>query len=397
MLSQDSPTSPPPGGEPRPVDVLIVGGGPAGLSTALHLLQEDASWAGRMLVLEKQRHPRHKLCGGGVTCFGLRILQGLGLRLPLPIPQARVEDLRLCYKGWTVHVRGYPLFVVYPRAEFDHYLAQAARERGVELRQDERVLSIHADGGGVLVQTDRARYLAQTVVGADGSSGITRRVVEREVAGQKPPISRVARTLEVLQPAPAEAPSFQGCYAVFDFSPVKFDLQGYFWDFPARGADGPFYNRGVYDARFYPGRPRAALPTLLAQALTRLDPESDSRRPDSHPIHCFSLGNRFSAPRLLLAGDAAGADPLLGEGIAPALGYGQVAAQAIQAAFERSDFSYKDYRQRVLAAPLGRYLLTRTYIAWWGYRLCKLPGYMYLLWAGLALASRVLPKPRVEA
>ena len=48
------------------VDVVIVGGGPAGVSTALHLLQLDPGWAGRMVVLEKAAHPREKLCGGGM-------------------------------------------------------------------------------------------------------------------------------------------------------------------------------------------------------------------------------------------------------------------------------------------------------------------------------------------
>ncbi|MFW6097498.1 MAG: FAD-dependent monooxygenase, partial [Chloroflexota bacterium] len=49
------------------VDVLIVGSGPSGMSTALHLVQADAGWAERILVVDKAVHPREKLCGGGVT------------------------------------------------------------------------------------------------------------------------------------------------------------------------------------------------------------------------------------------------------------------------------------------------------------------------------------------
>jgi len=62
---------------------------------------------------------------------------------------------------------------------------------------------------------------------------------------------------------------------------------------------------------------------------------------DGHPIHCFSPRNRFSMPRLLLVGDAAGVDPLFGEGIAPALAYGQVAAAALMEAFTQADFSLR--------------------------------------------------------
>ncbi len=68
------------------VDLLIIGAGPAGLSTALHLLQADPAWAGRMLLLEKAAHPRPKLCGGGVTRLGLDILNDPGVPLSAAHP-----------------------------------------------------------------------------------------------------------------------------------------------------------------------------------------------------------------------------------------------------------------------------------------------------------------------
>jgi len=33
------------------IDLIIVGSGPAGLSTALHLIKNDPSWGKRMVVL----------------------------------------------------------------------------------------------------------------------------------------------------------------------------------------------------------------------------------------------------------------------------------------------------------------------------------------------------------
>jgi flavin-dependent dehydrogenase len=62
------------------VDVVIVGSGPAGLSTALHLLQKDARWGGRVLLLERTAHPRPKLCGGGVTRLGLKVMMVFHLK-----------------------------------------------------------------------------------------------------------------------------------------------------------------------------------------------------------------------------------------------------------------------------------------------------------------------------
>ncbi|GAG04425.1 unnamed protein product, partial [marine sediment metagenome] len=46
------------------VDVLIVGSGPAGTSTALHLVRQDPDWAWKIVVIDKAVHPREKLCGG---------------------------------------------------------------------------------------------------------------------------------------------------------------------------------------------------------------------------------------------------------------------------------------------------------------------------------------------
>jgi flavin-dependent dehydrogenase len=111
-----------------------------------------------------------------------------------------------------------------------------------------------------------------------------------------------------------------------------------------------------------------------------------------HPLHWFSPRSRFSRPRLLLAGDAAGVDPLFGEGIAPALGYGLVAAQAVQHAFARHEFSFVDYRQRVLASPVGRYLMLRWGMAEGSYRLSGHEWFMRLAWLLGDAAARLWPR-----
>jgi flavin-dependent dehydrogenase len=72
---------------------------------------------------------------------------------------------------------------------------------------------------------------------------------------------------------------------------------------------------------------------------------------------------RISSARVLLVGDAAGADPLFGEGISFALAYGELAANAIRAAFAAGDFGFRDYRWRVLRSEWGRNLLLRRCLA----------------------------------
>lgn len=366
------------------VDVLILGAGPAGISTALHLLQQEASWAGRMLLLEKAAHPRPKLCGGGVTLLGLEILRRLGFPLPLPLPQAHVDEVRLIYGEWMISMCARPEFIVFHRPELDAYLAMEARRRGILIHENEPAQSLIPQADGVTVVTPRATYRAQVVVGADGSKGISRQICDRRRSR-----TRVARLLETLSPAFERLAPFTDRYASFDFTPTRDDLQGYFWEFPSWVGGEPTLNRGVYDARLASSRPRARLVPILQDNLRSLGYELDQAHVEGHPLHWFSPRNCFSQPRLLLVGDAAGVDPLFGEGIAPALAYGQVAADAIQVAFSRGDFSFKDYRRRLLTSHLGRYLMLRWGVAEVVYRLGDLPGFMPLLWRFAALLARL--------
>lgn len=376
----------------RKIDVLIIGAGPAGLSTALHLIQNGRFGKNRIVVLEKAAHPRHKLCGGGVTRLGLAALAELGMPYPLPLPQARVEDVRLAYRERTIHVRGQPQFVVFERSALDNYLAQMARQRGVELLENEAVESLEFSPDEVRVRTKTARYRAQVVVGADGSKGITRRLLKSPMRSLP---RRVARLLEVVHPAPDDAPQFGERYALFDFTPGEQALQGYFWDFPSRMGVQSALNRGVYDARMAPSREKAVLPTILGEEMARHGTSLNPQQLAGHPIHWFSPRGTFSSPRLLAVGDAAGVDPLFGEGIGPALAYGAVAAETLEDAFARQDFSLRTYRRRVLVSPVGRYLLLRWLAAWWGYRLGGQTWFMHTLWSLGGLLARVWPQPPI--
>ena len=97
---------------------------------------------------------------------------------------------------------------------------------------------------------------------------------------------------------------------------------------------------------------------------------------------------------MLLVGDAAGVDPLFGEGIGPALGYGKVVSKAVRSAFTTGNFSFEHYRSSILLSSVGRYLMLRWAIAWWAYRLCSNPLIMHTIWTlGKIIAQLVPSKP----
>ena len=344
------------------VDVLIVGSGPSGASTALHLARRDPAWDGRVVIVEQAVHPREKLCGGGVTHIGYNILARLGLRFEPP--HVAVREARLVYRDQHCSFYGNPVFRIVRRDEFDHWLVRVAQALGTRLRQGEAVRQVRPQDACVEVVTTKAVFHAQVVVAADGARSFVRRALKWDDD------SRVARLLEVLTPEGAgDQPEFHHGAAVFDFTPISDGLQGYYWDFPSIVAGKPFMNRGVFDSRIFPGRPRADLRQILRQALAHRERNLDELTLKGHPIRWWDRNGRFAMPRILLVGDAAGVDPLVGEGISFALGYGEVAAEAIADAFARQDFSFSTYRERLLRHSLFSQLDIRVRLARILYRL----------------------------
>jgi flavin-dependent dehydrogenase len=106
-------------------------------------------------------------------------------------------------------------------------------------------------------------------------------------------------------------------------------LQGYYWDFPSLIGGEPYMNRGVFDARIISQRPRARLKDILAESMAARDRSLADYELKGHPLRWFSPDSAFNCPNVLLVGDAAGADPMVGEGISSALAYGKLAAEII--------------------------------------------------------------------
>lgn len=87
----------------------------------------------------------------------------------------------------------------------------------------------------------------------------------------------------------------------------------------------------------------------------------------------------MSVPRVLLVGDAVGADPIFGEGISIALGYGYLAAQEIQESLQRNEFSFRRFKRRFVRSALGQTLIARWVIAYIVYPI-KWRWFQILLW-----------------
>jgi menaquinone-9 beta-reductase len=383
-------------------DIVIIGGGPSGLSTALHIARDFAHLAPRILILEKARYPRPKLCAGGLVTDAEVILQRLGLDVS-EVPHVDADRIHFDFEaqGLNIRVSRRHALRVVRRDEFDSWLARKAESRGLEIREGVTVKSILPKQDGVTVETNQGDFHAQVVVGAEGSNGVTRRCIFPNA-----PV-HTARALEVLTPSqPSLAqhprsktkgtnttmeirdehsmlPSHLGegrwGQAYFDFFPVPSNIAGYVWDFPTQVNGQVMRCWGIYDTNLLAEEKRPQLKEPLAAEMARFGFNLRDYEIRGHPIRWFSPKTPMAVPRVLLVGDAAGVDPFLGEGISIALGYGALAAREIGSAFQRNEFSFQGYRQRVLMSPLGQVLLARWFVAHIIY-LFKWKWFQVLVW-----------------
>src|SRR5580704_8119268 len=147
-------------------DVVIVGGGPAGSTTALALVAAEPALASRVVVLEKARYPREKPCAGALGGRGDALLGEIGVAIDVPSAPVDGISFRGCH-GQAVASPG-RIGRVVRRIDFDHALALAAASRGIEVRDGVGVESVRDEGGVAVVQTSAGELRARVVVGCDG-------------------------------------------------------------------------------------------------------------------------------------------------------------------------------------------------------------------------------------
>ncbi len=351
-------------------EVLIIGGGPAGLSTALHLHKLAPQLTSRILLLEKEGYPRPKLCAGGLTVDAETLLRGLGLDVS-EVPHVGANTVRFDFEGKGFRItnrKGHTLRVI-RRDEFDAWLAGKALEAGIEIREGVMVKNVRPDPEGVTVVTDKGDLRVRIVIGADGSNGITRRCV---LPGEPLYTARVLEVITAVDAAETRPPAIQkenlpvarrDLQALFEFSPIPHSISGYIWEFPTQIKGQPMRCWGIYDANLFSGQQRPALKETLREEMSRQGVRLNLSELGGFPIRCFDPSSKFSIPRVLLVGDAAGTDPLFGEGISFALGYGIWAARETVRALERGDFSFTGSKFRLAQGALGQALFARWFIA----------------------------------
>jgi geranylgeranyl reductase family protein len=316
-------------------DVLVVGGGPAGSATAYHLARHGVD----VLVVDKARFPREKVCGDGLTPRGVRAVQAMGVDTTEP-GFVRIDGLRVfgptveLNLPWPKLARFPDYGVVRTRHDLDALLLRQALKAGATVWEGAEATTPLVDGGwvrgasvrrenGDSEETVRSRF----VIACDGASSRfgAKAGVRRDASR---PLGVAAR--RYYRSPRAQDPYFQSWFDLWKRDVV---LPGYGWIFPV--GDG-ILNVGAgllnTTSHFRDVSVRRMLDAFVGRfpedwGLTEGNAEG---RVLSGPLPMGMNRRPLAVPGLLLAGDAGGiVNPFTGEGIAYAMESGELAAELV--------------------------------------------------------------------
>jgi len=148
----------------KPYDVIIAGGGLAGLALSIQLARSGYSVA----LLEKETYPYHKVCGEYISLESWNFLEELGLPLSdwnLPV----IHQLLVSAPNGESIRHELPLggFGI-SRFKLDAALAAIARSEGVELRESVKVTDMRFERSLFVVQTSNGVLYSKLACGTYG-------------------------------------------------------------------------------------------------------------------------------------------------------------------------------------------------------------------------------------
>lgn len=177
-------------------DVVIMGGGLAGLANAVGLSKAGLSVA----LVEKNTYPFHRVCGEYVSLETLPYLQSLGFD-PFAHGAASLQRLQVSSpKGTTLEcsldMGGFGL----SRYRFDHALMQCGKEAGAHFFTGEKVREVLRNEDTFRVFTSQRELEAKIVIGAFGKRSTLDRELNRSFLKKRSPYLGVKYHIRFDQP-----------------------------------------------------------------------------------------------------------------------------------------------------------------------------------------------------
>ncbi|NMO53789.1 geranylgeranyl reductase family protein [Actinoplanes sp. TBRC 11911] len=345
-------------------DVIVVGAGPGGSAAAYHLARHGL----RVLLLEKTRFPREKVCGDGLTPRGVRQLVRMGVDTSEEAGWVHLKGLRVNGGGVRLELdwpelasfAGYGL--ARTRVDFDDLLARRAVEAGAILHTGVHVTGPVLDEGraaGVTAMRgdEPVEFRAPLVIAADGVSGKLPLAMGLAKRDDRP--LGVAVRRYYTSPVRADDHYMESWLDLHGAQDPKRLLPGYSWCWSV--GDGRVnVGLGILNSSAAFGKTNYR--ALLTDWLTTTPAEWGMRDETNAegPILGAALPMGFNrVPHytrgLMLVGDSGGmVNPMNGEGIAYAMESGELAAEVAAGALARPAGPDREQALRAYPAEMSR-------------------------------------------
>lgn len=335
-------------------DVLIIGGGPAGASSAAIL----AEYGHRVLILEREKFPRYHI-GESLIPFTFQPLERIGM-----IPKMRQTSFVKKYSVTFVHPEGkrsqpFYFFNRYDRetvaqtwqvlrSEFDQMMLDNAREKGAEVREETTVKDFIMEGDRVagVIATDKqgATYEVRAKITLD-CTGKEAMTSNRRGWRMKDPYLNKIAVWTYYKGSKREADIDEGATTVA-YIPDK----GWFWHIPQHN---DMVSVGIVAEGKYLTRDGVRDPKQIFDRAVKENQWIKSHLAEGAQVGEYFVTSEYSrhsrycaAPGLLLLGDAlAFLDPVFSSGVMLALKCGVVAAEEVHKGLLEDDLSPARFAQ----------------------------------------------------
>ncbi|VEP18884.1 Geranylgeranyl reductase family protein [Hyella patelloides LEGE 07179] len=305
-------------------DCIVVGAGPAGTTAAYNLAKQGKS----VVVIDKDSFPRHKPCGGGVSPA---IAKWFDCDFS-PVIKNTVSQVKYTWKfedPVEIELKDITPMWMVRRDEFDNFLLEQAIAKGAEFKGSTTVTGINLEGETWKISTNNGDLETAYLIAADGASGPMASWLGFSTAQKV-----MAANLEVS----AEVSERRQSLAYFDFGSLK---NGFMWVFPK--TDG--YSFSAAFVRDKKGNPQE-LKQQLTNFAQKFDVDLSSSQYTEYPMNLWQEDRSLHTNCAVIAGEAAGiVDPLIGEGIRPAIFTGMKAAEAVTQALAGDSSALGNYSE----------------------------------------------------
>ena len=302
-------------------DVVIIGGGLSGSSTAAHLSCKGYS----VLVLEKSNNKRIIPCAGGMAASMTNFL-------PIDIKKAietKVERVHFTYESKdkvVAELSGVPPFLIVKREVLDNLLIDTARRQGTLFIHSVKVKSLEKNTDSWEIKCNDENYKAKFLVIADGSDSQWSTFLK---LGPKQP--RYAQTAAIRLNGLGNLSKNS---VRFDFGSIKY---GFSWAFPLKQS----INIGIGT---FIGNYQIKNKYLSKRIINYFGFNTDDYETIYKRLRIWNGFYNLHIDRALVIGDAASlCDPFLAEGIRPSLLSSFYAAESINQCLSNNDQDLSNY------------------------------------------------------